>query len=93
MELSIRTPKDISLDLAKRAKKIRKRKGYTQQQLAVRSNVSYGTVKKFERTGQIALTSLIKIAMELDLTDQIDALFSGVAYKNIQEVLLDAENA
>ena len=53
MELSIRTPKDISLDLAKRAKKIRKRKGYTQQQLAVRSNVSYGTVKKFEQTGQI----------------------------------------
>ena len=83
------TPAEITLDLAKRAKKIRKRRKITQKQLADRSNVSYATLKKFEQTGQISLMSLVKIAMELGLADEIKTLFSQPVYLNIDEVLND----
>ena len=83
------TPAEITLDLAKRVKKIRKRRKITQKQLAARSNVSYATLKKFEQTGQISLMSLVKIAMELGLADEIKTLFSQPVYLNIDEVLND----
>ncbi len=83
------TPAEITLDLAKRVKKIRKRRKITQKQLADRSNVSYGALKKFEQTGQISLISLVKISMELGLADEIKALFSHPVYLNIDEVLND----
>ncbi|WP_035764790.1 helix-turn-helix domain-containing protein [Butyrivibrio sp. NC2002] len=83
------TPAEITLDLAKRVKKIRKRRKITQKQLADRSNVSYATLKKFEQTGQISLMSLVKIAMELGLADEIKTLFTQPVYLNIDEVLND----
>ena len=83
------TPAEITLDLAKRVNKIRKRRKITQKQLADRSNVSYATLKKFEQTGQISLMSLVKIAMELGLADEIKTLFSQPVYLNIDEVLND----
>ena len=83
------TPAEITLDLAKRVKKIRKRRKITQKQLADRSNVSYATLKKFEQTGQISLISLVKIAMELGLADEFKALFSQPVYLDIDEVLND----
>lgn len=45
------TPAEITLELAKRVKKIRKRRKITQKQLADRSNVSYASLRKFEETG------------------------------------------
>jgi len=83
------TPTDITLKIAKRIKNIRKRRKITQQQLAARSNVSYASLKKFEQTGQISLISLVKIAMELDLTDELNNLFTTPVYKSINEVIND----
>ena len=89
MDFIWETPSDIALNLAKRVKRIRKRKKITQQQLAGRCNVSYGALKKFEQTGEISLISLIKIAMELNLTVEINNLFTGPTYSSIDEVLND----
>ena len=83
------TPAEITLDLAKRVKKIRKRRKITQKQLADRSNVSYATLKKFEQTGQISLISLTKIAMELGLAAELKSLFTEPVYLSIDEVLND----
>ena len=60
------TPEEMTLDLALRVKKIRNRKNITQQQLSVMSNVSYGSIKRFEQTGQISLLSFTQIAIALD---------------------------
>ena len=89
MDFIWETPSEIALDLAKRIKKIRKRKKITQVQLAQRCNVSYGTLKKFEQTGEISLVSLIKIAMELNVSDEIRALFTDSVYMSIDEVVND----
>lgn len=81
------TVDEILINLASRVKNIRKRKNISQQQLSVMSDVSYGSIKRFETTGQISLESLTKIAIALNCVDQIKDLFTNVAYLNIQEVI------
>ena len=51
------------------------------------SGVSYGSVKRFESTGQISLLSLTKIAMALDIADELRNIFSQVPYRDIKEVI------
>lgn len=90
MDFIWETPSEVALNLAKRIKKIRKRKKITQVQLAQKCNVSYGALKKFEQTGEISLISLIKIAMELNVDDEIKDLFTEPVYMSIDEVINDA---
>ena len=73
--------------LAQRIKNIRKRRSISQEKLSSMSGVSYGSIKRFEATGQISLISLTKIAMALDIADELRNLFTQVPYKNIQEVI------
>ncbi len=68
-------PKDIKLELAQRLKSIRKSHGYTQQELAERSWVSLGSIKRFEQTGEISLHHLLKLAQILDVMEDFDLLF------------------
>lgn len=87
MQYILDTPSDIAVKLAKKMKSIRKRRKITQKQLAARSNVSYATLRKYEKTGQISLESFIKISMELGLTDELNNLFSTPIYNSIEEVI------
>lgn len=81
------TPSDIAIILAQKMKGIRKRRKITQEQMAARSNVSYATLRKFEKTGQISLESFIKLTMELGLTNELKDLFSTPVYNSIEEVI------
>ena len=65
------TPEELDQKLAQRVRKIRKRRSITQEKLASISGVSYGSIKRFETTGQISLLSLTKIAIALDLADEL----------------------
>lgn len=87
MDFIWETPEEIDLALAERLAGIRKRKGITQQQLATRSNVSYGSIKRFETSGQISLLSLTKLAVALNCQAELNQLFTNVAYRDFQEVL------
>lgn len=68
------------MQIARRMQKKRKATKLTQQQLATRSGVSLGSIKRFERLGEISLTSLVKIAFILDCEDDFDALFARKEY-------------
>ena len=81
------TPEELDQKLAQRVRKIRKRRSITQENLASISGVSYGSIKRFETTGQISLLSLTKIAIALDLADELRNIFTQVPYKDIQEVI------
>ena len=70
------TPEELDQKLAQRVRKIRKRRSITQEKLASISGVSYGSIKRFETTGQISLLSLTK-----------RNIFTQVPYKDIQEVI------
>lgn len=55
------------------------------------SGVSYGSIKRFESTGQISLLSLIKIATALGMAEKLRQLFMQVPYRNIEEVINEAK--
>ena len=81
------TPEEINFALSQRLVRIRKRRDLSQQVLAEKINVSYGSIKRFETTGQISLISLTKLCIALDCVDEIKNLFTNVAYDSIEEVL------
>ena len=81
------TAEELDKNLALRVRKIRKRRKISQQKLADLSGVSYGSIKRFETSGQISLLALTKIAMALDMADELRNIFSQVPYRNIQEVI------
>jgi transcriptional regulator with XRE-family HTH domain len=76
ISINLSTPQEI---LQKIAEKVRAKRLYldlSQQTLAARSGVSYGVLKKFERTGQISLESLLKLALVLGSLVDFDRLFA-----------------
>ena len=81
------TPSDIAKNLADKVKNVRKRRKITQEQLAARSNVSYSTLRKFEKTGQISLISFVKLVMELGFSSDFDDILSKPVYNSLEEVI------
>ena len=81
------TAEELDQKLAQRVRSIRKRRSISQEKLASMSGVSYGSIKRFEMTGKISLLSLTKIAMALDIADELRDIFTNVPYKDIQEVI------
>ena len=81
------TAEELDQKLADRVRNIRKRRSISQQKLAKMSGVSYGTIKRFETTGQISLISLTRIAMALGIADELRNIFSTVPYRSMEEVL------
>ncbi|MDX1923854.1 MAG: helix-turn-helix transcriptional regulator [Rickettsiaceae bacterium] len=61
--------------LASRARDLRLKLNLSQQTLSEKSGVSYGSLKKFEQTGQISLESLLKLAVILGCMDDFKTLF------------------
>ncbi|MCD7981976.1 MAG: helix-turn-helix transcriptional regulator [Clostridiales bacterium] len=82
-----KSPGDVNQEIAMRMRQRRKEKKLTQIQLSERSDVSLGSLKRFERTGEISLSSLIKISYALGCEEDFDALFSKKGYTSIQEVI------
>lgn len=75
MSVLMITPHEMAEHLAKRVKVKRLSMNLSQQTLSERSGVSYGVLKKFERTGQISLESLLKLALTLNALEGFHDLF------------------
>ena len=78
---------EIDTDIAKRMAQLRKRRKISQKELAVRSGVSIGSLKRFEQSGEISLQSLTKLAIALEVEGELEDLFSEVPFASIEEVL------
>ncbi|MCR2050072.1 helix-turn-helix domain-containing protein [Acetatifactor muris] len=81
------TPKEISGSIVKNVRARRKEAHLTQEQLSRKSGVSLGSVKRFERTGEISLASLIRISVVLDCQEDFLQLFAKKQYRSIQEII------
>lgn len=81
------TAEELDQKLAGRVRNIRKRCSISQKKLADMSGVSYGSIKRFEATGQISLLSLTKIAIALDIADDLRSIFTQIPYRTIEEVI------
>lgn len=85
--LTQKTPKEIEKILAERLANLRKKKKITQVALSDKAGVSYGSIKRFEQSGEISLHSLIKVAIALDVEEEIAELFSKTYISSIEELL------
>lgn len=79
-------PSDILKTTAHNVAELRKEKNLTQQGLAEKSGVSYGSIKRFERLGQISFESLLKIAEALDRLDDFESLLAPKGIKRIEKL-------
>ncbi len=86
-----KTPNELMQELKLKFKNRRKSLKLTQQNLALKSNVSLGSVKRFEQSGQISLESLLKIAFILECSGDFEKICNKDVYnfKSIDEVIND----
>jgi|JI7StandDraft_1071085.scaffolds.fasta_scaffold545360_2 transcriptional regulator with XRE-family HTH domain len=71
-------PYDFLEEIAAKHKVLRKQAGYSQSELASRSGVSLGSLKRFEATGQISLESLLKLVEILGRLDDFDLILKPI---------------
>jgi transcriptional regulator with XRE-family HTH domain len=79
-----KNPSDFLEELAFRHKTLRKQAGLTQQELARRSGVSLGSIKRFESTGQISLESLLKSVQILNRITDFELILKPI--ENLEEI-------
>ena len=82
-----KTWNEIDNDIANRMVKLRKRRKITQKALAAKSGVSLGSIKRFEQSGEISLQSLTKLAIALEVEEELETLFDSVPFQSIEEVI------
>lgn len=82
-----KTPNDIAKELVEKIKQHRKKLKISQAQLASKSGVSLGSIKRFESRYEISLSSFIKILIALNLEQDLENLFTQKSYNSIDEVI------
>ena len=82
-----KTPNDIAHELVEKIKQHRKKLKISQTQLAAKSGVSLGSIKRFEAKHEISLNSFIKILIALNLERDLENLFTQKSYNSIDEVI------
>ena len=82
-----KTANDLACVIAANVKKYRKAHKLSIKRLSEMSGVSYGSMKRFEATGEISLKSLLKIAIVLDCTSVFEELFVRRQPQSLQEII------
>jgi transcriptional regulator with XRE-family HTH domain len=71
------TALEVSKALAERHRILRKQLKMSQEEMAERSGVSLGSLKRFENTGKISLDSLLRLMHLLGRLSEVDNLLKG----------------
>lgn len=82
-----KTPNEIAKELVEKIKQHRKKLKISQAQLAIKSGVNLGSIKRFESKYEISLNSFIKILIALNLEKDLENLFTQKNYNSIDEVI------
>ncbi len=78
---------DISAEIAIRLRNRRLAQNLTLEGLAHRSGVPLGTLKKFERSGQISLVSFIRLVIALKDEAALEKLLLEQEFETLDEIL------
>lgn len=82
LSINIQTPETVMGMLRDKLKSRRLSLKLTQEGLAKRSGVSLGSVKRFEKSAEISLRSLLKLALVLECLDD----FTTIAEPKQEEI-------
>jgi len=80
-------PGDIAAEIANRLRGRRLAQNLSLEGLARRSGVALGTLKKFERTGQIALVSFIRLVISLKDEAALENLLLEQKFETLDDIL------
>ncbi len=83
--VKVETQQTVLSNLVDRVKSRRKESRLTQKQLAERSGVSYASIRRFEQTGDISLSSLLKIGKALNCLSDFNMLFKTRIITNLKD--------
>ena len=87
--VDVLTEEKTLCNLVNRVIKKRKDMKISQKKLSDISGVSYGSIKRFELTGEISLRSLLKIASALDSLEDFEKLFTRITIKSVKDLFYD----
>lgn len=79
------TEQSVVNGIVERMKRRRKQMELSQRQLSQKSGVTYSSLRRFETTGEISLSSLLKIAHALDALKDFESIFKGQAITNLKD--------
>ena len=79
-----KTPLEVRKELAEKHRTLRKQLKMSQDEMAERSGVSLGSLKRFENTGKISLDSLLKLMHLLGRLNEFDNLL--LSKENLDDV-------
>lgn len=80
------TELEATREMARRLRELRLAEGLRQETLANRSGVSLGTLKKFERTGQISLERFIALMTALHRNHELESLANPSSVRSLDEI-------
>ena len=84
------TANEILAEIARRAQDARIHAGLRQKDLAEKAGVSLGTLRRFERTGDVGMETIVKVAIALNKEREFLELFPPSDPRSLDEVLRTA---
>ena len=87
LPLELLSADEVAQALAQRLRTLRLQRGWTQVETAARAGMTLASYKRFERRGEIAFKSLLKIAIAFAEVHAFHALFQPPAYRSLDEAL------
>jgi hypothetical protein len=85
-------PTMIIKGIAERVKQNRLEMNLTQRALARRAGVSFASLRRFERTGEISIKSLVMLAVAMDATEEFSTLFSKPKFQSLDQLIASSNS-
>ena len=79
------TRQTVQTETVKRFKKRRKEQKISQKALEEKSGVTYASIRRFESTGEISFSSLLKLAQAINCLQDFDCLFANQKITNLKD--------
>lgn len=83
----VNTPKEDLNKIGQKFKEIRLSQNLKRSTLALKSGVSESSLKRFERTGEISLDSLIKISNVLNMKNWISCILEEEHFESLDGMM------
>ena len=79
------TRQTVQEEVVKRFRQRRKEQKISQKVLSEKSGVAYATIRRFESTGEISFSSLLKLAQAINCINDFTFLFSNQFVKSLKD--------
>ena len=86
ISIEYKTQAEILQNIGARAKSARLRENMSRKTLAEKAGVAEASLKRFETTGHISLSSLVQVLTALDRLSELDELLAEQAPLSIREL-------